>query len=35
VARKQGDETTEFLFKEILSDEEEHHDLFTSLLEED
>ena len=35
VARKQGDETTEFLFKEILKDEEEHHDLFTSLLEED
>ena len=35
VARKQGDETTEFLFREILSDEEEHHDLFSSLLEED
>jgi len=35
VARKQGDETTEFLFTQILSDEEEHHDLFTSLLEED
>jgi len=35
VARKQGDETTEFLFTKILSDEEEHHDLFTSLLEED
>src|SRR5512139_2189031 len=35
VAREQGDETTEFLFKEILSDEEDHHDLFTSLLEED
>ncbi len=34
VARKEGDETTEFLFKEILSDEEEHHDTFTSLLEE-
>lgn len=34
-ARKQGDETTEFLFREILSDEEEHHDLFTSLLEEE
>jgi bacterioferritin len=35
VARKQGDETTEFLFQQILSDEEEHHDLFTSLLEEE
>mgnify|MGYP006268516699 CR=1 FL=1 len=35
VARKQGDETTEFLFTRILSDEEEHHDLFTSLLEKD
>jgi bacterioferritin len=35
VARKQGDETTAFLFQEILSDEEEHHDLFTSLLEKD
>src|SRR3990172_9411519 len=29
------DETTEFLFKKILSDEEDHHDLFTSLLEKD
>ena len=35
VARKEGDETTEFLFKKILSDEEDHHDLFTSLLEKD
>ena len=35
VARKEGDETTEFLFKKILSDEEELHDLFTSLLEKD
>lgn len=35
VARNQGDETTEFLFNRILSDEEEHHDLFTSLLEKD
>jgi bacterioferritin len=35
VARKEGDETTEFLFNKILSDEEEHHDLFTSLLEKD
>jgi len=35
VARKEGDETTEFLFNKILSDEEEHHDLFSSLLEKD
>jgi bacterioferritin len=34
-ARKEGDETTEFLFTRILADEEEHHDLFTSLLEKD
>jgi len=35
IARKEGDETTEFLFTKILSDEEEHHDLFASLLEKD
>lgn len=35
VARKEGDETTESLFKKILSDEEEHEDLFSSLLEKD
>ena len=35
VARKEGDETTEFLVTKILSDEEEHHDLFASLLEND
>lgn len=35
VARKEGDDTTEFLFNKILSDEEEHHDLFSSLLERD
>jgi len=35
VARKEGDETTEFLFNKILSDEEEHHDLFSTLLEKD
>jgi bacterioferritin len=35
VARKEGDETTEFLFNKILSEEEEHHDLFTTLLEKD
>jgi len=35
VARKEGDETTEFLFNKILSDEEAHHDLFSTLLEKD
>ncbi len=35
VAREEGDETTESLFKKILSDEEEHEDLFSSLLEKD
>jgi bacterioferritin len=34
VAKKEGDETTKRLFRQILSDEEEHHDIFTSLLEE-
>lgn len=34
VTRKEGDETTRRLFRQILSDEEEHHDTFTSLLEE-
>lgn len=33
-ARKEGDETTKRLFRHILSDEEEHHDTFTGLLEE-
>lgn len=33
-ARKEKDETTAFLFEEILKDEEEHHDLFTTLTEE-
>jgi bacterioferritin len=33
VAQKDGDITTEELFREILEDEEEHHDTFTSLLE--
>jgi bacterioferritin len=28
------DVTTAFVFKEILEDEEEHHDLFTTMLEE-
>ena len=34
LARKEGDETTNRLFRGILEDEEEHHDTFTSLLEE-
>ncbi len=34
LANKEGDVTTSFIFKEILEDEEEHHDLFTTMLEE-
>jgi bacterioferritin len=34
MAKKEGDVTTAFIFKEILEDEEEHHDLFTTMLEE-
>jgi bacterioferritin len=34
IAKKEDDEVTHRLFRSILSDEEEHHDLFTSLLEE-
>ncbi|MEO0076446.1 MAG: ferritin-like domain-containing protein [candidate division WOR-3 bacterium] len=34
IARKEEDETTKKLFESILSDEEEHHDTFTGLLEE-
>ncbi len=34
VALKEGDETTAHLFRDILADEEDHHDTFTSLLEE-
>ncbi len=34
VAQKEGDVTTAFMFKEILGEEEEHHDLFTTMLEE-
>lgn len=34
LARSEGDETTNRLFREILQQEEEHHDLFTSLMEE-
>ncbi|NWG01282.1 MAG: ferritin [Syntrophaceae bacterium] len=33
-AQKETDVTTAFIFKEILEDEEEHHDLFTTMLEE-
>ncbi len=32
-AQGEGDVTTAYLFMEILKDEEEHHDLFTTLLE--
>ncbi len=31
-AASEGDETTRLLFEEILSDEESHHDTFTTLL---
>ena len=34
VANKEKDVTTAFIFKEILEDEESHHDLFTTMLEE-
>jgi bacterioferritin len=34
MANKEKDVTTAFIFKEILEDEEEHHDLFTTMLEE-
>ena len=34
VARKEDDITTGRLFRKILEDEEEHHDFFTSLLED-
>jgi len=34
VARDEGDETTRQLFRNILMDEEGHHDTFTTLLEE-
>lgn len=33
-ARKEGDVTTSFLFKQILQQEEDHHDTFTTLLED-
>ncbi len=34
LAEDEGDVTTAHLFRGILEDEEEHHDLFTTLLEE-
>ena len=34
LAAKEGDVTTAFLFKGILQQEEEHHDTFTTLMEE-
>ncbi len=34
VAKSEGDETTYNLFRQILADEEGHHDTFTSLMEE-
>ncbi|MDO8568701.1 MAG: ferritin-like domain-containing protein [Dehalococcoidales bacterium] len=34
LARKEGDETTNRLFREILQAEEDHHDTFSSLMEE-
>ncbi|MEM2118050.1 MAG: ferritin-like domain-containing protein [Candidatus Bathyarchaeia archaeon] len=33
-ARKEKDQTTEILFMNILKDEEEHHDTFTTLFED-
>jgi bacterioferritin len=34
VAQKEGDVTTAFIFKQILEDEEDHHDTFTTLIED-
>ncbi len=34
VSRAEGDETTNRIFREILEAEEDHHDTFTTLLEE-
>jgi bacterioferritin len=34
MARKEEDETTKRLFREILQQEEDHHDTFTTLLED-
>jgi bacterioferritin len=35
IAEKENDVVTKTLFERILSDEENHHDIFTSLLEEE
>jgi len=34
MARKEGDETTKRLFRKILQEEEDHHDTFTTLIED-
>jgi bacterioferritin len=34
MALKEEDVTTAFLFKQILQEEEDHHDTFTSLMED-
>ena len=34
MAQKEGDTTTAFIFKQILEDEEDHHDTFTTLIED-
>jgi bacterioferritin len=34
VAREEGDEVTNLMFRHILEDEENHHDFFTSVAEE-
>ena len=34
MATKEGDVTTSFIFKEILEQEEDHHDTFTTLMED-
>lgn len=33
-ARQEGDETTHHIFRDILEEEEDHHDTFTTLLED-
>jgi bacterioferritin len=34
MAEEEGDTTTAFIFREILEDEEDHHDTFTTMLED-
>jgi len=34
MAEKEGDTTTAFIFRQILEDEEDHHDTFTTMLED-